>query len=85
MKIFKKILIKMLKNLTKIWKFSYYRFSLLAEALTVPHVLQIFRVSGVGNVPSVPPRAATGVWEQTYHTVFSRTFFQVIPVYNLKN
>ena len=53
LKVFKKILINNLKNLTKIWNFSYYRFSLLAEAWAFPQFLQIFRAL-MGNVPPSP-------------------------------
>ena len=58
LKVFKKILIKISENLTNI---LYYRFSLLAEACTVLHSLQIFRVSG-GIPPVPPPCAATGLF-----------------------
>ena len=38
----------------KIWIFSYYQFSLLAEACAAPHSLQIFLVSG-GRSPWSSP------------------------------
>ena len=38
---FKKILIKILKNLTKIWNFSFYRFSFF----------QLWKICVRGNVP----------------------------------
>ena len=63
LKVFKKILIKIWKNLTKIWQFSYYRFSLLAETRTISHPLQIFWGFG-GNVPPIPPPWSRYCWAQ---------------------
>ena len=47
------------KNLKNLVEFSYYRFSLLAEAWTVPHTLQIFWGFGGGGErsPGSPPLA----------------------------
>ena len=80
LKVFKKILIKFWKNLTKICKFTNYRFSLLAEAWTVPHSLQIFGVSGGGDVCSVPPWSRYWCERTNIPYGIPRTFFQVIPV-----
>ena len=50
---FKENFNKNLEKFNKNLKIFYYRFSLLAEAWTVSHPLQIFQVSG--GVHFVPP------------------------------
>ena len=57
MKVYKKLLINILKNLMKITIIYYYLFLLLAEAWVVPQFLQLFQ--GFGEEKLFPARSRT--------------------------